>query len=140
MYVYTYIMTTQTTTREQRARNLLANPNTHILRINDNHFQMKSLATNRIYDIMSKLHKWSCTCPDHKFRFVECKHIKAIKISIDLKQEIRKRNKVLSILFLLPSADSVTVQTSRNTELEKTSLEIFRDSSVLIATRHSQLT
>ena len=81
--------------REQRARNLLANPNTHILRINDNHFQMKSLATNRIYDIMTKLHKWSCTCPDHKFRFVECKHIKAIRISNELKQEARKRNKII---------------------------------------------
>ena len=81
--------------REERARNLLANPNTHIMRINDNHFQLKSLATNRIYDITTKLHKWSCTCPDHKYRMVECKHIKAIKISNELRQEARKRNKVI---------------------------------------------
>ena len=81
--------------REQRARNLLANPNTHILRINDNHFQMKSLATNRIYDVTTLFHKWSCTCADHKYRMVECKHIKAIRISIELKQEARKRNRVV---------------------------------------------
>ncbi len=80
--------------REERAQKLLENTNTHILRINDRHFQLKSLATNRIYDIMTKLHKWSCTCADHKYRFVECKHIKAIRISIELKQEARKRNKV----------------------------------------------
>ena len=81
-------------TREERAQKLLENPNTHILRINDNHFQMKSLATNRIYDITTKFSKWSCTCPDHKYRMVECKHIKAIQISIKLREEVRQRNKV----------------------------------------------
>lgn len=80
--------------REERAQKLLENPNTHILRINDNHFQMKSLATNRIYDITTKFSKWSCTCPDHKYRMVDCKHIKAIQISIQLREEVRQRNKV----------------------------------------------
>jgi len=82
-------------TREERAQRLLENPNTHILRINDNHFQMKSLATNRIYDVTTLLHKWSCTCLDHIYRKLECKHIKAVKISIELKQEARKRNRVV---------------------------------------------
>lgn len=45
------------TSREERARKLLDNPNTHIIRINDRHFQMKSLATNRIYDIKFQHHK-----------------------------------------------------------------------------------
>ena len=81
-------------TREERAQKLLENPNTHILRINDNHFQMKSLATNRVYDITTKFSKWSCTCPDHKYRMVDCKHIKAIQISIKLREEVRQRNKV----------------------------------------------
>ena len=81
-------------TREERAQRLLENPNTHILRVNDNHFQMKSLATNRVYDITTQFSKWSCTCPDHKYRMVECKHIKAIQISIKLREEVRQRNKV----------------------------------------------
>jgi transposase-like protein len=81
-------------TREERAQKLLENPNTHILRINDNHFQMKSLATNRIYDVTTLYNKWSCTCPDHIYRKVECKHIKAIQISIQLREEVRQRNKV----------------------------------------------
>lgn len=87
-------MEKQYLTREERAQRLLDNPNTHILRINDNHFQMKSLATNRIYDITTKFSKWSCTCPDHKYRMVECKHIKAIQISIKLREEVRQQNKV----------------------------------------------
>ncbi len=81
-------------TREERAQKLLENPNTHIIRINDDHFQMKSLATNRVYDITTKFSKWSCTCPDHKYRMVECKHIKAIQISIKLREEVRQRNKI----------------------------------------------
>ncbi len=81
-------------TREERAQKLLENPNTHILRVNDNHFQMKSLATNRVYDITTKFNKWSCTCPDHKYRMIECKHIKAIQISIQLKEEARQRSRV----------------------------------------------
>ncbi len=82
-------------TREERAQRLLDNPNTHILRINDNHFQMKSLATNRIYEIFSTEFGWKCTCPDHIYRKVTCKHALAVSISIQLKQEARKRNKVV---------------------------------------------
>lgn len=80
--------------REERAREILANPNTHIMRVNDNHFQMKSLATGRIYDVTIKFSKWHCTCLDHKYRRIECKHIKVIKISIQLRDEARQRNKV----------------------------------------------
>jgi len=87
-------MEKQYLTREERAQKLLENPNTHILRVNDNHFQMKSLATNRVYDITIKFNKWSCTCPDHKYRMVECKHIKAIQISIKIKEEARQRSRV----------------------------------------------
>ena len=81
-------------TREERARDLLKNPNHNILRINDRHFQIKSLATNILYDITVNLNKWKCTCPDHKYRFAQCKHIKAVQISLELKREVRKRNKV----------------------------------------------
>lgn len=88
-------MKSQYLTREERARNLLANPHTHILRINDNHYQMKSLATNRIYDIYSTESGWNCSCPDHVYRHVTCKHALAISISIQLRKEVRERNKII---------------------------------------------
>ena len=88
-------MKQQYLTREERARNLLENPNTHILRINDNHYQMKSLATNRIYDIYSTESGWNCSCPDHVYRKVVCKHALAISLSIQLRQEVRERNKIV---------------------------------------------
>ncbi|CAD6513298.1 transposase [metagenome] len=95
MYINRYLMKQQYISREERARNLLANPNTHILRINDNHYQMKSLATNRIYDIYSTESGWNCSCPDHIYRHVVCKHALAISISIQLRQEVRERNKIV---------------------------------------------
>ena len=82
-------------TREQRARILLDNPNTHILRINDNHYQMKSLATNRIYEIYSTESGWNCSCPDHIYRHVTCKHALAISISIQLRQQARERSQIV---------------------------------------------
>ena len=82
-------------TREQRAKILLENPNTHILRINDNHYQMKSLATNRIYEIYSTESGWNCSCPDHVYRHVTCKHALAIQFSIKLRHEARQRNEII---------------------------------------------
>ncbi|MFB5620435.1 MAG: transposase, partial [Nitrosopumilus sp.] len=81
--------------REERAHNLLQNPNNHILRINDNHYHMKSLATNRIYDIFSTEFGWKCTCADHVYRKVTCKHALAIQISIKMREEARERKKIV---------------------------------------------
>ncbi|KAF6246132.1 transposase [Nitrosopumilus sp. b3] len=89
------MVTKEYMTREERAQRLLDNPNTHILRINDNHYQMKSLATNRIYEIFSTEFGWKCTCPDHIYRKVTCKHSLAIQISIKLREEARTRNKIV---------------------------------------------
>jgi len=89
------MVTKEYMTREERAQRLLDNPNTHILRINDNHYQMKSLATNRIYEIFSTEFGWKCTCPDHVYRKVTCKHALAISISIRLRKEARERNRIV---------------------------------------------
>jgi transposase-like protein len=81
-------------TREERAQRLLENPNTHILRINDNHFQMKSLATNRIYDIHFTSSGLICNCPDSVYRKVVCKHALCIQLSLELREQARQRSKV----------------------------------------------
>ncbi|CAD6513350.1 transposase [metagenome] len=81
-------------TREERAQRLLDNPNTKILRVNDKHFQMKSLATNRVYDIYFTNSGFVCNCPDAKFRKVTCKHAHAISISLRLREEARQRSRV----------------------------------------------
>lgn len=48
-----------------------------------------------IYDIISTESGWSCTCPDHVYRKVTCKHALAIQFSIEMRNEVRERNKVV---------------------------------------------
>jgi putative transposase len=40
------------------------------------------------YDVISKELGYVCSCPDHKFRGVRCKHIQAVIISFALRKEV----------------------------------------------------
>ena len=40
------------------------------------------------YDVCSTDLGWVCSCPDHKFRGVKCKHIFAVEISFALRKEV----------------------------------------------------
>jgi transposase-like protein len=88
-------MKSQTNPREQRAKEILDNPNCHIISLDEHHYQIKSLTSNRIYDIVSTESGWICSCPDSTFRKVTCKHSIAISLSVQLKQEARERNKTI---------------------------------------------
>ena len=66
-----------------------------LIRVSDNHYHVHSQTTNRDYDIILVNDKWTCSCPDHKFRHqICCKHIHAIEFSIKIREEVRERNKV----------------------------------------------
>ncbi|MFQ5788413.1 MAG: transposase [Thermodesulfobacteriota bacterium] len=82
------------TPREQRAKEILDNPNCHIIALDEHHYQIHSLTSKRIYDIVSTESGWICSCPDSKFRKVTCKHSIAISLSIKFKEEARQRNKI----------------------------------------------
>ncbi len=49
-----------------------------------------SQATGEKYSIIRHYDGWKCSCPDHKFRGVECKHIFAVKYWQDMKQYLKK--------------------------------------------------
>ena len=66
-----------------------------LIRISDHHYHVHSQTTNRDYDVVLVDENWTCTCPDHKFRHVCCKHIHAIEFSIKIREEVRERNKVI---------------------------------------------
>jgi transposase-like protein len=40
------------------------------------------------YDVCSTELGWVCSCPDHKFRGVKCKHVFAVEISFALRKEV----------------------------------------------------
>jgi transposase-like protein len=47
------------------------------------------------YRVLKTIEGWSCTCPDYNYRGWTCKHIYAVQISFNLRQEVKK-NLVIS--------------------------------------------
>jgi putative transposase len=76
-----------------------------LIRISDNHYHVHSQTTNRDYDVIYVVDKWTCSCPDHTFRHqICCKHIHAVEFSIELRNQTRLENKVV----LSPIISTVT--------------------------------
>ena len=44
-------------------------------RIDDYTYHIKSQSSNNIYEVNATELGFVCSCPDHKFRGVKCKHI-----------------------------------------------------------------
>jgi len=59
-------------------------------RIEKNVFKIHSQSNNGEYIVSRKNGEWHCTCPDHKFRKVECKHINAVKFYLKLKEKMEE--------------------------------------------------
>jgi transposase-like protein len=77
-----------------------------IKKIERNTWIVNSQTGNGKYTVSSKRvvndrFMWSCSCPDHQYRHVICKHIYAVQFSLKLKAEIKKdtleENPVISI-------------------------------------------
>lgn len=76
----------QDNNRQESGKEIALNPNQQILRINDHLYHVKSQTTKREYDVISTESGWICTCPDHQFRKICCKHIHAVEFSIKLRE------------------------------------------------------
>lgn len=81
--------------RELKGKEIALNSHQQILRINDYTYHVKSQTTKREYDVISTEQGWICTCPDHTFRKICCKHIHAVEFSIKLRNEVRQKNQVI---------------------------------------------
>jgi len=67
---------------------IIANISGAIKRINETKYAVKSQNANGDYDVCSTDLGWVCSCPDHKFRGVKCKHIFGVEISFALRKEV----------------------------------------------------
>ncbi len=78
----------QQTNREESGRQLQHN----VKRFDERNYQIKSLTRDEIYKILITSIGWVCSCADHMFRGVKCKHIYAVEFSLELRKtvEIRK--------------------------------------------------
>ena len=76
-------------TREDRGR-AIAEKDRQIMRINDHSYKVKSQSSDILYDITMTEIGWKCNCPDHQTRGVKCKHIFAVELVFNLREQVKK--------------------------------------------------
>jgi transposase-like protein len=60
-------------------------------RIDDYTYQIKSQSSNNIYEVNATELGFVCSCPDHKFRGVKCKHIYCVEFSQQIRQTVKEQ-------------------------------------------------
>ena len=55
------------------------------------HYAVKSQSRDKLHDVISTESCWSCSCEDHQFRRVSCKHIHAVEISLHIRGEVERK-------------------------------------------------
>ncbi len=61
-----------------------------ISRLDDRTYQVKSQAGNGLYTVVKGSRDWRCSCPDHIYREVKCKHIWAVEFSLRLREKVKE--------------------------------------------------
>jgi len=79
--------------REERGKKI-SQKGGQIRRLDENTYKVRSQAKNRLYDVIATEIGWICTCPDHRFRKICCKHIHAVEFSIKVREQVRQENSV----------------------------------------------
>lgn len=75
--------------RQQRGE-VIAHKQNQIHRINNTVYKVNSQSSDKQYDVISTERGWVCSCPDHKYRHVCCKHIHAVEISRKMREAIQE--------------------------------------------------
>lgn len=84
-------------TREMKALTIVGQSD-QIKRINTLTYKVKSQSSDIWYDVKHEYkHGWICSCPDHVFRKLECKHIHTVHISKELRYKIVNNSDVKEI-------------------------------------------
>jgi len=76
--------------REQRGLEI-AQISGQIQRVDADSYKVNSQSGNGTYEVLKTEIGWLCSCPDHVYRGVKCKHIYAIEFSVKLRNEVKVR-------------------------------------------------
>ncbi len=83
-------VTGQTTNdRITRGAQIVSKSN-QITRIDDLTYTVRSQSSDKVYEVLSTEHGWICSCPDHMYRGVICKHIHAVEISRRIRKAVQQ--------------------------------------------------
>jgi len=90
----------------------IANMTDYVRRIDEGSYKVKSQSGNGEYDITTSESGLTCSCPDHVYRGVKCKHIWAVEFSLALREEVQAR-------IIQPVADIHVCIFCKSTEIVK---------------------
>ena len=79
-----------TTTRQERGKKI-AHLSGQVAIFEDAVFEVKSQSGNGKYEVLKSSIGWVCSCPDHTYRHVKCKHIYAVEFSLAFKREVKTK-------------------------------------------------
>ena len=60
-----------------------------VRRVSAIHYRVKSQSGNGKYVVRQTSLGWNCTCSDHKFMGVRCKHIYAVEFSFAIRETVK---------------------------------------------------
>ena len=90
-----------TTTREERGK-AITEKKGQIWRYSDSPVPVRSRSGHGSYQVKKTDLGWSCNCPDHQMRGVECKHIISVKLSFAIRKQVEP---VMTIAPINATAD-----------------------------------
>ena len=82
-------MSTSIDDRQKRGQ-VIATAKRSINRYNESRYLVKSQSGNGKYKVILTKLGCTCSCPDHKFRGVKCKHIYAVEFSSAIRETVRE--------------------------------------------------
>ena len=62
--------------------------NGSVERLDDANYIVNSQSRNGSYHINANELGWNCSCPDHLYRGVKCKHIYVVELSFAIRNEL----------------------------------------------------
>ncbi len=69
---------------------MIAKVDGQIKRLDDTTYQVNSQSGNGLYTVVRGSRDWRCSCPDHMYREVKCKHIWGVEFSLKLRNKVRE--------------------------------------------------
>lgn len=76
--------------RQEKGKKI-AGKQDQIKRIDKDYYLVKSQSQDKQYDVISTEQGWECSCPDHTFRQICCKHIHAVEVSIQIRETVKQQ-------------------------------------------------
>jgi len=61
-----------------------------IKRLDDTTYQVNSQSGHGLYTVVKGSRDWRCSCPDHMYREVKCKHIWGVEFSLKLRDKVQE--------------------------------------------------